>query len=132
MTTQTRSGPAVGERRLNSPVALASGAVFVLLGLAGFLMPASGYAAGPDGFQLTMLLNVLHVAVGAALVAAGILGARQATLVNTAVGVASITLVVVGLSVTGTGTTPTGIDLPHLVLGLALTAVGLCGDRPSH
>ncbi|HEX8343938.1 MAG TPA: hypothetical protein VF657_04230 [Actinoplanes sp.] len=125
MATQTRSG----ERQLNSPVAFASGTAFVLLGLAGLLLPVSGPAIGPDGFQATMLHNALHVAAGAALVAAGILGARQATLANTAVGVASLALVVIGPSATGSGATPAALNLLHVVLGLALTAAGLCGDR---
>ena len=135
MATQARSGTEAKGRRLNSPVALTAGAVFALLGLAGFLS-GGGYAAGPDGgsvlgaVRVAMLPDVVHVAVGAALVAAGILGARQARFANTAVGIAYAATVLIGPVAAAGLVALNGADhAPHLALGLALTAVGLRGDR---
>ena len=134
MATQARSGTEAKGRRLNSPVALTAGAVFALLGLAGFLS-GGGYGPGPDGdspfgaARLAMLPDVLHVAVGAALVAAGILGARPARCANLTVGIAYVAAVLIG-PLTGADLIVDGANHAlHLGLGVALTAVGLRGDR---
>jgi hypothetical protein len=139
MVTHMRGDAVAGEHRLNSPVAFAFGAVFVLLGITGCLVSGSHYVVGPDDgallgiFQVNMLLNVVHLGAGAALVAAGILGTRQARLVNAAAGLGLLTLFVVGIVVIGTAANVLALNSAdnalHFALGLALTAVGLRTDR---
>lgn len=129
-----------GERRLNSPVAFASGAVFVVLGISGFLAAGSHHPVGAGAMELLgilpvdMVRNIVHLGAGAALIAAGILGARQARLANTVVGVGSLLLCLVGLAVVGTTANVLALNgadnAVHLVFGLTLTAVGLGGSRP--
>ena len=128
-----------GERRLNSPVAFAFGAVFVILGVTGFFVAGSHPMVGPDGGQLlgvlqvNMLHNAVHLSAGAVLVAAGILGTRQARIANTAVGLGFLALFVVGVAVVDTAADVLALNSAdnalHLALGAALTAVGLGADR---
>jgi hypothetical protein len=125
--TRLRSRTYAGGRDLNIPLALASGVALVFLGVAGVLMPGFRLAIGPDGFPLTMLHNLLPVAAGAVLVAAGILGARQARFANRAVGVGYVAFLLIGPAVTGTP--PVALDVIHLALGVVLVAVGFRG-RP--
>jgi hypothetical protein len=139
MVTHTQVGEAARRPRLNGLVAFASGAVFVLLGLAGFFVSGSHHAVGADGaelfglFRVNVLHNVVHVAVGAGLVAAGILGGRPAKAANIGFGIAYLTLFVVGLAVIGTDANIIALNgadnALHLVLGLALVAIGLGADR---
>jgi hypothetical protein len=84
-------------------------------------------------FQVNVLHNVVHIAVGAALIAAAIVGSRQARLANTVVGVSYLVLFVAGLVLIGTSANIIALNgadnVLHLVLGLALTAVGVLADR---
>jgi hypothetical protein len=139
MVTQARVEAAAGRLRLNGPVAFGFGAVFVIVGLAGFFVSGSHHAVGADGgkllglFQVNVLHNVVHVAAGAGLVAAGILGSRQAKIANTVVGAGYLALFLIGLFIVDTGANVIALNgadnAVHLVLGLALIAVGLGADR---
>ena len=139
MVTHTHSDAVAGERNVNTPVAFAFGAVFVLLGVTGCLVAGSHHVVGPQGsellgvFQVNILLNVVHLGSGTALVAAGILGTRQARLANTAVGLGFLALFVIGLAVIGTAANFLALNSAdnalHLALGAALTAVGRGADR---
>jgi hypothetical protein len=132
-------GRTVAGHKLNSLVAFALGAVFVLVGLAGFLVSGSHRAVGAEGgdllgvFQVNVLHNIVHVAVGAALIAAAIVGSRAARLANTVVGAVYLLLFVAGLVLIGTSANIIALNgadnVLHLVLGLALTAVGVLADR---
>jgi hypothetical protein len=129
----------VAGHRLNSLAAFAFGAVFVLVGLAGFVVSGGHHPVGADGgellglFQVNVLHNVVHIAVGAVLVAAAIVGSRQARLANTVFGVTYLVLFVAGLVLIGTSANVIALNgadnVLHLVLGLALTAVGVLADR---
>lgn len=122
---------AVAGGSTNSCTAFAGGAVFVILGIAGFLTSAERDAAG--GLRADMLVAVVHLAAGAALVAAGILGHRQAKHANVVVGAGCLLLFLMGLAVTGTAGNIAGLtgadNALHLACGVALTAVALGADR---
>ena len=139
MTTHSSAGTLAG-RRLNSLVAGAFGAVFVIVGLLGFTVSGGHDAAGHTGgqllglFQVNVLHNLVHMAVGAAMIAAAIAGVRVAKTANTLIGAVYLVLAVVGLAILGDN--PANIialngadNALHLVLGLALLGVGLGADR---
>ncbi len=128
-----------GRLRLNGPAALGFGTVLVIVGLAGFFVSGSHPAVGTAGgelfgvFRVNVLHNIAHVAIGAGLVAAGILGKRPAKLANTVAGIGYLVLFAAGLLLVGTGANLIALNGAdnglHLVLGAALTAVGLGTDR---
>jgi Domain of unknown function (DUF4383) len=139
MTTQTGAGIAAG-RRINSLVAGAFGAVFVIVGLLGFSVSGGHSAAGHTGgqllglFQVNVLHNLVHLAVGAVMIAAAIAGVRAAKLTNTLIGAVYLVLGLVGLVITGDNPLNiialNGADNGlHLALGVALLAAGLGADR---
>jgi hypothetical protein len=85
-------------------------------------------------FQVNGLHNVVHLAVGAAMVAAAIAGTRSARLANTLIGAVYLALGVLGLFITGDNPLNiialNGADNGlHLVIGSVLVAVGLGADR---
>jgi hypothetical protein len=139
MVTHTDVEARAGRLRLNGPIALGFGATFVIIGLAGFFVSGSHDAVGADGgelfdlFQVNVLHNIVHVAVGAVLVAAGILGGRPAKATNIVVGAGYLVLFAVGLVVVGTGANLIALNgadnVLHLVLGIVLAAVGLGTNR---
>lgn len=138
MATPTAAAQLSG-RRLNSLVAYLFGAVFVLVGLSGFVVSGGHHAVGTDGgdllgvFQVNVLHNVVHLAVGALMIGAAVAGTRAARTANTAFGLIYLVLFVIGLFILGTGANIIALNaadnLLHLALGLALTAVGLLADR---
>jgi hypothetical protein len=139
MTTHTRTGVTTG-RRINSIVAGAFGAVFVVVGLLGFTVSSGHSAAGHTGgqllgvFQVNVLHNLVHLAVGAAMIAAAIAGVRAAKLANTLIGAVYLVLGVLGMAITGDNPLNiialNGADNGlHLVLGVALLGAGIGADR---
>ena len=137
MVTHTEVEARAGRLRLNTPAALGFGAVFVIIGLAGFFVSGSHDAVGTNGgellglFRVNVLHNLVHVALGAVLVAAGILGGRPAKVVNTVVGGGYLLLFAVGLAGTSANVLAlNGADhVLHLVLGIVLAVIGLGMDR---
>jgi hypothetical protein len=139
MATQTHTGT-LSRIGLNSVVAFAFGAVFVLVGMAGFTVSGNHAAAGHEGgdllglFQVNTLHNVVHLAVGAVMLGAAVAGNRAARLTNTLVGAVYLLLAVLGLFITGDSPLNiialNGADNGlHAVLGLALVGTGLGLDR---
>jgi len=129
-----------GQARLNSLVAGAVGAVFIVVGLLGFTVSGGHSIAGHTGgqllglFQVNSLHNLVHLAVGAVMVAAAIAGARAARSVNTLVGAVYLVLGLAGLFIAGDSplniVALNGADNGlHLVIGAVLVAVGLGADR---
>jgi hypothetical protein len=139
MVTHTQLEARAGRLRLNGPVALGLGAVFVVVGLAGFFVSGSHHPVSADGgelfglFRVNVLHNIVHVAVGAGLVAAGILGGRPAKVANRTFGFGYLALFVAGLFVAGTGMDLIALNgadnALHLLLGMVLVTVGLGADR---
>ncbi|HYN97909.1 MAG TPA: DUF4383 domain-containing protein [Pilimelia sp.] len=134
MTAYSRAG-ALTSRHLNTVAGLGLGAVFVLAGLAGFFVSGGHHVVGQSGgellgsFQVNVLHNLVHLAVGAGLVAAAIASSRAARAANTAFGVLYLALSLAGLFLVGTAANIVALNgadnALHLVLGLALTGVGL-------
>jgi hypothetical protein len=134
MATYRSTGSVVRAGWLNQAAAFGFGAVFVLVGLSGFVVSGGHHAVGPEGgelfglFQVNVLHNVVHLVVGAVLIAAAIMGDATARNANAVFGLVYLVLFVVGLAVVGTGANVIALNgadnALHLVLGLALTGVG--------
>ena len=138
MATNSIARP-ISVRRLNTPVAFVFGAVFVLVGLAGFVVSGGHHAIGQDGgkllglFQVNVVHNLVHLAVGAVMIGAAIAGARAAKMVNVLFGVVYLVVFVFGLFALGNALNFLALNAAdnglHLVLGAVLLAVGLLSDR---
>ena len=139
MATRDMTGVRAGVR-LNSLTAGAVGAVFIVVGLLGFTVSGGHSIAGHTGgqllglFQVNSLHNLVHLAVGAVMVAAAIAGTRAAKAANTIIGVVYLALGVAGLFITGDNplniVALNGADNGlHLVIGTVLVGVGLGADR---
>jgi len=139
MATSQVAGTRTGAR-LNSLVAGTVGAVFIVVGLLGFTVSSGHDLAGHTGgqllglFQVNTLHNVVHLAVGAAMVAAAIAGVRAARFANTLIGAVYLALGVLGLFITGNNPLNiialNGADNGlHLVIGAVLVGVGLGADK---
>jgi len=115
----------IAGRSVNGVVALAFGAVFVVVGLAG------GELLGL--FQVNVLHNVVHLAIGVVLIAAALRGDGAARAANRVVGVLYLVLFVAGLFLVGTGLNLVALNMNdnilHLVLGVALAGIGFGADR---
>jgi Domain of unknown function (DUF4383) len=129
----------IAGRSLNGLVALAFGAVFVLVGLAGFLVSGGHPAAGTTGgallglFQVNVLHNVVHLLIGVVMIAAALRGDRPARGANRTFGVLYLVLFVAGLFLVGSPLNLValngGDNILHLVLGAVLAGVGFGADR---
>ena len=130
MATNQMAGPRTAGR-LNTIVAGVVGAVFIVVGLLGYTVSGDHALAGHTGgqllglFQVNSLHNMVHIAVGAAMVAAAIAGVRAARAVNLGIGAVYLLLGVVGLFITGDHPLNVialnGADNGlHLVIGAAL------------
>lgn len=138
MATQNLAGVRTG--RLNMLVSGVVGAVFVVVGLLGFTVSGGHDLAGHTGgqllglFEVNTLHNVVHLAVGAVMVAVAIAGGRAARTANVLIGAVYLALGVLGLFITGDNPLNVialnGADNGlHLVIGTALLGVGLGADR---
>ncbi len=125
--------------RLNRMVAGIFGAVYLLVGLLGFF----GHRAGEKfagrighslfGFQVNGLHNIVHLAIGAALLAAAAAGWRAARSANLTVGVVYVALGILGFFITNTAINIVALNTAdhflHLLSGAVLTAVALSGRK---
>lgn len=124
---------------VNRIVATVFGAVYVLVGLLGFAVTGGvGFLATEGGlllgiFQVNPLHNIAHLAIGAALVAAGMAGIRAARAVNATVGAAYLLLGIAGFFLAGTALNILALNTAdhvlHLASALVLLAVGLGAER---
>lgn len=138
MATYSSTGAVTG-RRINTLVAAAFGAVFVIVGLLGFTVSGGHHIAGADGgellglFGVNVLHNIVHLAAGAALIGAAVAGARAARLANQLFGIVYLAVGIAGIAVTGTDANILALNgndnALHLVLGAVLTVVGFGADR---
>lgn len=124
-------------RTINQTVALVFGAVYALVGLAGFLVTGDVPFAGEDGdplvvFDVNGLHNLVHLLIGVALIAASrrLDSARGA---NLAIGVTYVALGVLGPFINDTVVDVIGLNgadhVLHLVSGAVLAAVALLADK---
>ncbi len=121
----------------NRLVAAIFGAVYLLVGLAGFAVTSGAQFAGTEGgtlivFEVNPLHNIVHLAIGAAL----LLGSRTvagAKGVNTTVGAVYLLVGVVGLFLLDSGANILALNgadnVLHLASAVLLLGVGLTQDR---
>ena len=123
------------ERSVNSTVAAVFGAVYTLVGLAGFFV--SETFAGTDdntllGFEVNHLHNVVHLLIGLALLGASRRTA-SARAANLAIGASYLALGVLGPLIDDTEANVMALNGPdhvlHLLSGVLLLAVALLADR---
>lgn len=126
--------------RLNRMVAGIFGAVYLLVGLLGFF----GHKATDEkfagkighslfGFQVNSLHNIVHLLIGAALLAAAAAGFRMARQANLTVGVVYVALGILGFFIKSTAINIIALNTAdhflHLISGALLTAVALSGRK---
>lgn len=122
----------------NRLVATIFGAVYLLVGVLGLFVAGSNFA-GPDGalllgiFQINHLHNIAHLAIGAALLFAGLRSTPAAKGVNLTVGAVYLLLGVVGFFLVGTAfnilALNTADHILHLASAIVLLGTGLALDR---
>lgn len=135
-TSSTRTA---ADRTTNQTVALVFGALYVVVGLAGFLVDSDGFASTEGGkllglFEVNPLHNVAHLLIGAVLVASSrALGSARAA--NTGVGAAYLALGVLGLFLLDSDANILALNgadnALHLVSAALLLAVGVGADKHS-
>jgi len=126
-------------RSVNRTVALVFGAVYLLVGLAGFLVTGDVGFASPDGnpliiFGVNPLHNIAHILIGAALLAAS-RKHRTARSTNLAVGAVYLLLGLIGLFIADANNSANILALNgadnvlHLATALVLLGVALGADK---
>jgi hypothetical protein len=129
------TGRATG-RTVNQTVALAFGAIYTLVGIAGFFV-SDTFAETDDAkllglFEVNNLHNIVHLLIGVALIAASRRhdSARGA---NLAIGVTYLALGVLGWFIQDTSANIVALNeadhLLHLASGALLTGIALAADK---
>lgn len=126
---------------INKKVGIGFGAVYILVGLLGFVVTGfSGFASmnGPSLlgiFMLNPLHNIVHVLVGALLIVGGLASLTVNKGVNATVGAVYLLVFVAGLAVQGSSANILALNGAdhglHLISALLLLTVGLAADRTS-
>jgi uncharacterized membrane protein YuzA (DUF378 family) len=131
----TMANSMTGTRTVNMTVAAVFGAVYTLVGIAGFFVTDN--FAGQEGgsllgFQVNHLHNIVHLLIGLALLAASRshAAARSA---NLAIGVTYLALGILGPFITGTEANIIALNAAdhwlHIASGLVLAGVGAFADK---
>ncbi|MBD8080545.1 DUF4383 domain-containing protein [Cellulosimicrobium arenosum] len=123
----------------NRLLAAVFGAVYLLVGLAGFLVTSGVGFAATEGdelliFEVNPLHNIVHLGVGAALLLAS-RSTGGARAVNITIGTVYLLVGVVGLFLVGTAANIIALNgadnVLHLASAILLLGVGLAADtRP--
>jgi hypothetical protein len=124
-----------GTRSVNSTVALVFGAVYTLVGLAGFLV-SDTFAATDDntllGFEVNNLHNIVHLLIGLALIGAS-RRTESARRLNLLIGGTYLVLGVIGWFIQDTAANIVALNEPdhllHLASGAVLVGVALGTDK---
>lgn len=135
----THNGSHGTTRSVNRLLATVFGAVYALVGIAGFFITGDVPFVGEEGnplvlFDVNGLHNIVHLVIGLALLAASrrLDTARGA---NLAIGVTYLVLGVLGPVINDTAVDVIGLNgadhVLHLVSGALLTAVALLVDKSS-
>ena len=127
-----------GTRSVNSTVAAVFGAVYTLVGLAGFFVSET-FAATDDntllGFEVNHLHNIVHLLIGLALLGAS-RRTETARRLNLLIGGTYVLLGIVGWFIQDTAANIVALNEPdhllHLVSGALLVAVALGADKRAH
>lgn len=123
----------------NRIVATAFGAVYLVVGLLGFLVTGGvAFLATQGGlllgiFAVNPLHNVAHLLIGAALVIAGMSGVAPAKGTNLTIGAVYLLLGVVGFFLVGTALNILALNTAdhflHLASAIVLLGVGIGADK---
>jgi hypothetical protein len=121
----------------NRLLAIVLGAVYLLVGLAGFVVTSGVGFAATEGenlllFEVNPLHNVVHLGIGAALLLAS-RSVSAAKAVNVTVGAVYLLVGVVGLFLVGTAANIIALNgadnVLHLGSAILLLGVGLAADK---
>lgn len=125
-------------RSPNRLVATIFGAVYLLVGLLGIFVAGTN-VVGEEGalllgvFQVNHLHNIVHLAIGAALLLAGLRSTPAAKRVNVIVGAVYLLVGIVGFFIVDTPANILALNTPdhflHLGSAIVLLGVGLALDR---
>lgn len=123
----------------NRLLATVFGAVYVLVGLLGFVVTGGVAFLSTQGnlllgiFEVNPFHNVAHILIGAALLIAGLSTVRAAKTVNTVIGAAYLLLGIVGFFLVGTAANVLALNTPdhflHLGSAIVLLGVGLGAEK---
>ena len=124
-----------GSRSVNSTVAAVFGAVYTLVGIAGFFVSETFAATDDDtllGFEVNHLHNIVHLLIGLALLGAS-RRTETARRLNLLIGGSYVVLGVIGWFIQDTAANVIALNEPdhllHLVSGALLVAVALGADK---
>lgn len=122
----------------NRLIATVFGAVYLLVGLLGFVVTSGIGFAATEGAQLIIfavnpLHNVIHLAIGAALLYAGVKNVQLSKAVNTSVGAVYLLVGIVGLFLLSSPLNIIALNgadnVLHLASAVLLLGVGLSMDK---
>ena len=122
----------------NRLLATGFGAVYLLVGILGFFVTSGLGFAGTQGnnliiFAVNPLHNVIHLAIGAVLLIAGLSSTAAAKGVNTAVGAVYLLVGILGLFLLGSSLNIIALNgadnVLHLASAVVLLGVGLSQDK---
>ena len=124
-----------GNRSVNSTIAAVFGAVYTLVGLAGFFV-SDTFAATDDntllGFEVNHLHNIVHLLIGLALLGAS-RRTESARRLNLLIGGTYVVLGIIGWFIQDTAVNVIALNEPdhllHLASGAVLVAVALGADK---
>jgi len=127
--------PRTGARSVNSTVAAVFGAVYTLVGLAGFFVSET-FASTDDntllGFEVNHLHNIVHLLIGLALLGAS-RRTESARRLNMLIGGTYLVLGLIGWFITGTEANILALNsadhVLHLLSGAVLVAVAVGADK---
>ena len=124
-----------GNRSVNSTIAAVFGAVYTLVGIAGFFV-SDTFAATDDntllGFEVNHLHNIVHLLIGLALLGAS-RRTESARRLNLLIGGTYVVLGIIGWFIQDTAVNVIALNEPdhllHLASGAVLVAVALGADK---
>ena len=114
------------------------GAVYLLVGIAGFLVSSGAAFAGTEGgtlllFEVNPLHNIVHLGIGAVLLGAAAASTPAARAANTTVGGVYLLVGLLGLFLVGSAANILALNgadnVLHLASAVLLLGVGLGADR---
>lgn len=122
----------------NRLLATVFGAVYLLVGVLGFFVTAGVDFFATEGntliiFEVNPLHNIIHLAIGAALLLGGLNSVRAAKGINTTVGAVYLLVGILGLFLVGTSLNIIALNgadnVLHLASAVLLLGVGLSQDK---
>jgi hypothetical protein len=122
----------------NRLLATVFGAVYLLVGVLGFFVTSGIGFFATEGrnliiFEVNPLHNIIHLAIGAALLISGLGSVQAAKATNSTIGAVYLLVGIVGLFLAGSSLNIIALNgadnVLHLASALVLLAVGLSQDR---